>query len=461
MESDIVAAVRDSRGRADDYDLFRDYDKGQHRARFASEAFRSKYEWLVQAGVVNLCPRIVANFADLCRVESWAGSGADAAAQAVDEHDLDGVLGLVVREALTAGDAYLNVWPGRDGRQRVWFHRADQAGFLQQPDDPASVRLFYQRFPLVEGRSQRDRINLYYPDGTVARYVTTMPVELGSLGPDVAGSTPVEFEEGQWAAYDEDGQPAEYRNEAKRLTWAHFAFDADTQGGHGRSILRDAIPVQDGLNHAYHSLLVSTERFARPLRGVLNYDPQPRLNPETGEMERQVLRVDETRDSFLGLDGKGPVFEWAQADPSGLRSLMEAYGAWMARTVGMPITDLIPDLGNVPSGAALRLLAKSRTATVQSFTRDLTDPVSRVLDLLGVVDVKPIWADPSPVDDSEMWERAQIKQSLGYSLADIITDLGEPDVDGVLQRAREAKADDAKTMAQAFLDGRGASSYGG
>lgn len=418
----IAEAIDDATLHAGDYDLYRDYDAGQHRARFASDAFKSNYEWIIQAGVVNMCPRIVSSFADLVRIESWSGTDADRAPEIADQVDLDSVLAMAVREAYTTGDAYLNVWPTADGELRVWAHKADQAGFIADPADPLTKRAYYQLFHLTSldmaGQEVRTpRLNIYTADGWVTRWVAEPITGLSHSFAAITRDT-------QWFEYDEDGQPAQYQHElGDGLTWTHIAFDPDEQGGHGRSLLRDAIPLQDGLNHALHSLLVSTERIARPLRGVLNYQAGEELNPETGLMEKKHITVDETRDSFIGLNGNGPVFEWSQADPSGLIKAMETYGSWMARAVGMPVTDLIPDIGNVPSGAALRLLSAQRTATVQSFTRQLTEPVARVMQLLGV-DARPIWADPAPVDESELWQRAQTKDALGFGLGDNLTELG-------------------------------------
>lgn len=69
----ITAAIDDATQRAGNYDLYRDYDAGRHRAQYASDAFRRSHEWLIQAATVNMCPRIVASFADLVHVESWDG----------------------------------------------------------------------------------------------------------------------------------------------------------------------------------------------------------------------------------------------------------------------------------------------------------------------------------------------------------------------------------------------------
>lgn len=458
-DSIIVDTLTDHRLRSDGYSMYRDYDDGRHRAMYATPAFREKYEWIVQAGVVNLCPRIVSSFADRVAIRSWEGPDAKKADDVADAVDLERALALAVREALTAGDAYFNVWPDKQGKPVVWVHRADQAGYLAADDDPSAKRAFYQRFNIVESdgvtTTVTPRLNIYEANGWVSRWVADP-----QIGDPAMVDWSLTINEQGLRPYDADGTPAAYRTESGGLTWVHVPFDPDAQGGHGRSLLRDVIPIQDGLNHAYHSILVSTERYAKPLRGVLNYQAENEFDPQRGTVEKKPITIDETRDNFIGLDGAGPVFEWTQASPDGLIKVMETYGAWMARVVGMPVTDLIPDIGNVPSGAALRLMAASRTAAIEAFTDTLRTPIHDVMMLLGV-DAWPVFDDPAPVDEAELWDRAVIKEGLGFPLKENLTELGYPEerAQQIADEAAVNKVADANAMAQNFLDGNPPATY--
>ena len=260
--ADVIAAVADHVSRAKDYDLYRDYEEGRHAYPYASPAFRSHFEWLLGAARANLCPTVVSNFTDRVELEGWEGTGAEAAANTAREHGLDRVLNLVVREAWRAGDGYVLVWPNEAGRLIPRFHRADQVAFKASDDDPDEFEWIAK---LWVGPDHHGRVSVYYED-RLERWTTMGRVREDAASPvtwpeQENSYTPVDDEEGDTVTYRSvgvDGNP-----------WVHLPFDATSQGGHGRSILRDVVPLQDGLNHALHSVLVNVEDYAEPLRALL------------------------------------------------------------------------------------------------------------------------------------------------------------------------------------------------
>ena len=127
---------------------------------------------------------------------------------------------------------------------------------------------------------------------------------------------------------------------------------------------------------------------------------------------------------------------------------MEAYGSWMARVVGVPASDIVPDLGNIPSGASLRTLVSSRTARVRDYTQDISPQVARLATLLGIPDVWPVWEDPTPTDDTERLDAALKRQDLGYTLQDNLIEAGH-DPERAKEIADNARAESANIGALA------------
>ena len=433
---DVITAVKDHTKRANGYSLYRDYEQGRHRYPFATHEFRTKYRWIIENSRANMCPGVRANFTDRVELKGWSGAGKDAATAAATGLGLGRVLNLAVAEAFRTGDADVLAWEGADGTIRPWYHRADQVAYSLDPEDPT---LFLWVSKLWVTTDRYGRVNVYYPD-RVERWVTRTTVRTA----DTEAPTWPEHAE-SWRPFNGDGDPDTITHQHGRVPWAHLAFDPVTHGGHGRSVLRDVIPLQDALNHALASMIVNVEQYAAPIRAILNHVPTKVIDPATGRQTEEALRFDETRKRILGIAGAGPFTQLDPPDANNIISVMDSFGAWIARTVGVPVSDIVPDLGNIPSGAALRVLAARRTATIRDFTGTITPEITTLMGLLGVEDASPEWADPAPADDTERVATAQVKRDLGYPLEEILTDLGE-DPDDVDRIVGLIAAEDARVL---------------
>lgn len=441
--ADVLTAVADHVKRAPGYDTYRDYEEGRHAYPYASNAFKRKFDWILKSARANACYTVRSNFTDLVRVESWSGAGAKAATELSEAIDLDMVMDLAVNEAWRCGDGYVLVWPDKNGEPRPWYHRADQVGFRLSPDDPSTIDLAWKIWVDAAGYG---RVNLYSAT-EVERWVTLGKVRNSDNDPVSWDGVKVDT---AWGPYIGDGEPEIQAHDFGEVPWVHVPFDAQSQGGHGRSILRDVIPLQDGLNHAVHAIIVNTEQYARPVRALMNYEADRSIDPTTGKQRESKLEVDETRDSVFGFKGDGPLI---QLDPPNSENILAVKRDWhtdIANTVGVPVSDVVPDLGNIPSGAALRVLAARRTATVRSFLRASRGKFSTVMRLLGVPDAFPEFADPAPTDATEQLELAEARSRLGVPLEENLRQMGYDDAD--LKRVVTAAAEENRRAVQAFRE---------
>lgn len=427
--ADTLTAVRDLIALAPGYQLTHDYDEGRHSWAFASEAFLKDYRWVAEQARENLCPGTIHAFTDRVDIEAWEGD--TAAADALEEQvGLRRVLNLAIRESWRAGDGWVLAWPDAQGVLRPHYHQAHEVTYRRAPDDPDDFAWVAKAWTVEDGpKAGHGRVNLYYPD-RLERWVTTERVvpEGETAGRLVAETWPLTTEAWEPLTDDEGPDTIVYgQGRAPKFTtvpWSHVAHDATKQGGRGRSILRDVIPLQDGLNHSVSVLIVGGESFAQPLRALMNWRADPRIDPATGEVTTRKVSYNLAKSKILAVEGNGPLIQLDPPDATKLTAVQDAFAAKIARVVGVPPYDVAPDIGNVPSGAALRILTNRRTAAVKDFTTDNTPAVARLLDLLGVPATKPVWADPTPTDEAEELEKALQRKDLGFSLDDNLTEMG-------------------------------------
>ena len=416
--ADVVAAVQEHLDRRDDIVLARDYDEGRHRYTFASPTFLRKYLWVIENSRENLCPAVLAAFADGVDIQGWQGAGMDVATETFHDRALGlrKIQNLVNREAFRSGDSYALVWPNDRNEDRVWYHRADQVVPMPDPDDPSRL-LWAAKLWVARGYG---RVNVYYDD-VVERWVTPNPVTV--KGSQNLPAYPAHPE--AWHRFDGDDEADTIPHEYGQTPWAWWTFDATSQGGHGRSILRDVIPLQDALNKSIADLIVAGESISNPLRAILNHESKSTINPNSGEVEEEKVEYDETRNRLLGIKGKGPLVQLPATDPSGLLRVQDAFALKMARVVGVPAYYFTEMSGDVPSGESLRVLSQRRTSALRDYQQDSTGPWQDVMGLLGIEDTEPVWSDVAPQTEEERQEGAKVRHDLGYPLEQTMRYLGE------------------------------------
>lgn len=450
--ADVLAAITDWKARSPQRRTYRAYVEGRHRQAFSSEAFEKLFREVLEEARENLCPAAVKVFTNRLTITGWEGPGAEAATKVFDEIGGTRVANMFHREAHRSGDGFVLVWPDAAGNDRPWPHRAEQVALKLADDDPGEFEWVAKVMVTPEGHG---RVNLYYDD-VVERWITTRKVREGT-GSSTTWQWPDKAE--GWDPYDDDGDPDTIGHEYGRVPWVWLPRDADTFGDYGKSVLRDVIPIQDALNKSVADLIVGGESFALPLRAILNFQPQQKLDPETGKPVQQQIKYDIRKNRLLGIPGNGPLTQLDPPDATKLTALHDAYALKIARVIGAPAYEFTQGGSDVPSGISLRVLADRRTAAIRDFQEDANPAWSRLMDLLGVPDARPSWADPAPLDATEQLEAAEKKRDLGFPFETLAAELGydETELKDILKaRLREeAEAAEAgQVAARAFDTGR-------
>ena len=466
----VTSAVIEWKARQPQYGLYGDYFDGRHQLKFITPDWASKYaSQVLQDRVLaireNLCPAVVTNFTDAISIDSW---GTDIDAHAAETMGLSRLLGYLTRESFRTGDAFVLVWPDGSGKPRASFQRAR---LIVPHVDEINNDVLDRAAKIWRDDSGYGRCSVYYTDAVERWRTNSRIIGTGASASDWS-STDMPEQANAWVPCDDnDGPIVRHNFGAVPVCWVKL--DADDPRDHGTSILNDVIPLQDGLNASLAHILVNQEAYSRPFWYLLNFKPdQEPVNPYVAQQFHGAelpnaaanvtgRRFDRAKQSIFTHDGPGP---FGQLDPPDLTKLTDVQTAFKIKVcsvVGIPPYLMQAQVGNVPSGAALRTLNERRTSRVRSWQAD-NEPVLRGLkQLLGMGDSGINWANPMPLDELERWQVEQIKKGLGYSLEDILRDVGEADVEGVLERARQAEAASSTAMAQAFLGGQGAASYGG
>jgi len=444
---DVIAAVNDRKQRIANIRLYTDYYDGKHRiGQFATPAFRRDYGWILEQARENYCKSVVRGFSSKMKIQSWesnTGGEAKKAAELVDDHGLKRVINLTHRETYKTGDAYVLVWPDETGERRAWPKRSSMCVPLVDPGMPDRMRCFVTVWVNEAGYG---RVNLYYP-ANVERWVTTAKLRQPSMRQSDATNWP--SKQSAWMEYhgdgntDTDGFEIPNPGDTSKVPAVWFPQDAEEIGGHGRSILEDVIPLQDGLNKSVADLIVVEEDVAQPLRYLLNYKVKKLINPDTGEIETEKIEANPTKRKFLTVPGDGPIGQLDPSDPTGLLAVHEAWANKMSRVTGLPAFYITQVSGEPPTGVALRVLSTRLTDLILEQQDDFTPRWSEVQELLGNVDVRPIWKDPAPKDESEELDDAEARKRIGFGFRANLKELGydDPDIERIETEQKQAAAE--------------------
>ena len=427
--------------------LHRDYYAGRHYHTYVEDGYKKKLGWALRQSVENLMPAVVSAYVDRLSIQSWGDETTSARAA---ELGLQRLANLVHTEAFITGNAFAITWPNPvTGELTPIFHRAELCAPRIDDDNPAVLASLTKLWVDTDGYG---RAAIYYPD-RLERFRTVSELPSARYTTTVARFPQ---DANQWRPFDADRAPAVEPHDFGTVPAVWWRHKAPSQYEPGVSVIADAIAPQDRLNKIIADAVVSSERIARPMRYIMNApkeQTEPRFNPETGRLEPPKINFDSDKDQLL--------FMTAGPDADKILKLKNDCELEIARVTGVPVFYLIQSTGDVPSGESLRVLTSRLVAGVSTFQQDATPAWKGQLELLGLDNARIEWADPTPQDALERWQIAQIKKGLGYSLEDIIDDVGETDVDGIVERAGASQINNAAAMARAFRDGQGAASYTG
>lgn len=449
---DVVVAVADWKNRIRDVQLYTDYYAGRHRiGQFATPAFRRSFEWVLLNARENLCKAVVKGFASKMVIKGWEAKNAALSKQAgklVDDLKLSKVFNLVHRESPRTGDAYVLVWPDAAGNNKAWPKLSSQMAVKTKPGDPDSLQWAAMLWITDEGFG---RVNLYY-EGVLERYTTKGKLRERSAAPGDPVDWPAKAS--SYELYSADGDPDVIGHDYGRVPVVWFPWDADELGCHGRSILEDVVPLQDGLNKSVADMIVGGESIAMPLRYLLNFVAKKKIDPITGEITEAKIVADPTVKKFLTVPGNGPIGQLEPPDATKLIAVHQEFAAKIQRVTGLPAFYVSQTAGEPPTGVALRVMATRLTDTSREAHTDFGPEWSSVMDLLGVTGVRPRWEDPAPMDESERLANAEVRKAIGFGFRENLLAMGY-DEDDVTRIETDAAATAASAANIGDLAARG------
>lgn len=438
----VVSAVQERSVRLPYYTTARNYFSGRQELAFASADFDRKFADQLAGLRLNMCNAVVSAFTDKLEIQTWGDND-----EAI-ELGLSRLQGMVNREMVRCGDAYVLVWPNLHGEPTPRYLRADEIVPHVDADDPSrldhAVRLW-----IDNGRYGRAMV---IDDVGAERYRTAAPLPPGDDELPEHPSRWVEMD-------DEDGPYVTHGLPGVPVCW--FRREADDTNSYGYSILDDVIPVQDALNKAFADLLVLSESYSRPFWYLLNFRPSNPSNPALAAQEwaGAVKALPSRQDKFdpqkrqvFTHDGPGP---FGQLDPADLQRLIveiQELKIHAAGVAGVPTYYFTQTSGDVPSGESLKVLSSRLTSGVKSLQREAAPVWRGVGELLGLqVNIK--WADPMPESEEVMLTNAVTKRDLGVPLVQIFRDLGYEDPEALAAEAQAEQAASSSLAARAFAEG--------
>lgn len=445
---------------------YRDYYQGRHQLRYATKDFDRRYGDVVRSLRENLIPGVVAAFADKTHVESWTADDEQIGSETIE--GLDRLHARVTREKYLTGSAFVLVWPGPNGDPQPHFHTGEQIIPAVDPLNPAvlqhAVKLIF------DPTERRPRANIYYPD-RVERWM----LNRDPLPPDDKPMWDDYRKPDRWVPYDLDGEPDVIPHNFGVVPVVWDKHDDGGPDSWGRSVIVDAIPLQDVLNTFVAQTVVLGETYARPFWYLLNYRADGEgafasndafakalaaAQQQANEKTAQRADFDRTRQSIFATDSPGP---FGQLDPPDLTHLMEVQekiAEKIARVTGVPTFYLSQSPSDVPSGEALRKLQVRLDTSIRTGNKEAAAVWRGLKQLLGLDDTPPVFADPNPTTRTERINEALAMKQLGYPLEDCLRHVEQTsDVDALMQRVQEAEQSSAEALGRSLAAGRIPATY--
>ena len=466
MNMDIEQALTNFRAGAERYGKAERYYNGDHDLAFATEKFQNTFGTLFREFALNLCPVICDAVRDKLRIVGFsveadgavssqpsAVSIGDSSNSGDSVNSVNSVTrsiwqrnrmgtraGEIHKEAFICGDAYMMVWPDRDGNAVFYPNRAANMTVVADDDVPGRVLWAAKQWITND---KHVRLNLFYPD-RIEKYISKRESE-GVL-PDAKDFVPVGTRASlpAWTRVRPDGPSASalmtpeepalragmpaFRHVVDNpygiVPVFHFANNADL-GMTGRSELEAAMPVQDGLNKLVLDMLVAMEFSAYRQRwaaGIeIEIDAEGKaVAPFKAGVEH--LWISENPNARFG--------DFDTAELAQFLKVKDSFRVDIASVTGTPLHYFLQHTGDFPSGESLkkaetRFLAKVRDRQ-ESFGQVWADAMSFALRIECRSDVRLItdWEDPAPMSEREVLENLLLKKQLGLSTEQALIEVG-------------------------------------
>lgn len=329
--ADIAWALAQFAARRDGYVRARDYYDGNHKLAFATDKFRSAFGGLFKAFADNLCPCVVETVKDRLRLDGFTAATVQTPVDEIWRRNrLKVRAGQVHLDALIEGDAYLIIWPDRDGSPIFYPNRGSAVCVEFDDEEPGYIIRAAKAWLIREGKY---RLNLYFRD-RIEKYVTKEKVQGGM--PDKATA---------FIRHEPVGETWPLPNPYDKVPVFHFGNRASI-GCLGISELREAMPVQDALNKSVADMLVAEEFYGFPQRWAVGLEEM-----DEAEAKRRYQLV---AGGVWGSTSKEVQFgQFEAADISKFILVSESFRKEMARVSRTPMHYFSLE-GTFPSGEALK-----------------------------------------------------------------------------------------------------------
>jgi hypothetical protein len=442
--ADVKWAIRRFQALLPIYTQARSYYDGKHPLSFATEKFRSAFGGLFKEFADNLCPTVVETVKDRLKLDGFTVSDAQSDADEIWRRNRLKVRANEVHlDALIEGDAYLIVWPDRDGAPVFYPNRGSCVCVEYDDEQPGYIVRAAKAWPTLEGKY---RLTLYFRD-RIEKYVTREKVQGGLPDRDTA-----------FVKYEPEGEAWPLENPYGKVPVFHFGNRAGV-GSLGISELREAIPVQNALNKSVADMLVAEEFYGYPQRWAIGLEDM-----DVSEAKQRYQLV---AGGVWASDKKEVQFgQFEAADISKFILVSEGFRKEMARVSRTPLHFFALE-GTFPSGESLKTAEAPLTAKVndksESFGAVWSDALRFSLQILGRGDHQPEakWLNTETRNEKDEIENVAKKvkelglpverglQELGYTekqvmewapkIAEWLARSAQQAVNGRTPPAREAK----------------------
>jgi hypothetical protein len=270
--------VEKVQARADDYELYHDYWKGDNALPIATVEFQSRFGTLFENYRDNLARPIVKTAESRIRITGFGdGKGlAEKAQELWDDNEMNLKSQYVHVETLVKGDGYVIVLPKTDGTPGIWPQISNSCAILYDevmPDEKVAAFKFWVTEVDDKG-TKYVRANLYFED-RIERYIS------------VSATSTLESDFSRYEEYTEDATddseaiPATTTHKVGEVPMFELNANYDITDGRGRSDLADATGPIDAVNKTILDMLTASEFTAEPQRFATGVEIP--IDPQTGE----------------------------------------------------------------------------------------------------------------------------------------------------------------------------------
>lgn len=442
-QDDLAWGLKAVTRRVRAYQHYDAYYDGDHRLTFASAKMESAFGTLFQAFSLNLCAPIVEAVTDRLMIETWGGSLGEQANKIWANNLMEVQADQLHLEAARGGDGFLIVWPDKNtGAPRLWPQESEHMAVRYDTEQPGEVVLAVKAWRQEDAEKSKYRVNIYGPK-EVRKWITR---DVGVALPDKVD---------QFIPYEDDGDTEGImENPYNRVPVFHFATNAAV-GEYGRSDLKNVVPIQDALNKSVADLLVGAEFLALPQRYATGVEteedettPGEPKNPFPFKAVPGGLWQVPSEDAEFG--------QFPAADLAQLIGLADFFKVSGAQVSGTPPHYLLLQGAEPPSGESLKVaesrLVKKVQKRMRSYGAVWTAAMRFALEIANERkegDLEPTWENPETRDDKNEAETQTLKQGLGVSQRQSLSEMGYTDDE--IERMKGEKDEDTAAIGNAML----------